>query len=83
MGLLLGVGCLLVVTAVPFGFWVAYSVHRDTRNEADSGWQFAFIVGTVMAGAVLLIGVAFLGVVRFIEKRRIESLGYRQDEKDP
>jgi hypothetical protein len=29
-----------------------------------------------------LIGFAFLGVVRFIEKRRIKSLGYREDEND-
>lgn len=82
MGLLLFVGCMLVIMAIPFVFVVAYVVHSDPRSGFYSDWHWAFIVGAVMAGAMALIGFAFLGVVRFIEKRRIKSLGYREDEND-
>ena len=82
MGLLLFVGCMLVIMAIPAGFAVAYVVHSDARSGFHSEWHWTFIVGAVMTGAMALIGFAFLGVVKFIEKRRIKSLGYREVEND-
>jgi hypothetical protein len=68
LGLMLMVGFMLVISALPVG--VVLSLHD---YKANRDWQWAIILGVAMAGAAAVVGSLLLSVSVLIGKRQAKN----------